>query len=55
MNIQEHVDFLIEAAAQFEQYYEDEEKLFEAINQLDKEAINTLLQHYDFSGPQRES
>ena len=55
MTIQEHVDFLIETAAQFEQFYKDEEKLFEAINQLDDKAINALLRYYDFISPQSAS
>ena len=44
--IQQKVEFLSETARAFEQYYQDEEALFEAINALDEGLVNTLLTHY---------
>ena len=47
MNLQDKVNYLISKATEFESYFRDESKLYDAVNNLDRNRVQGLLEGFD--------
>lgn len=47
MNLQDKVNYLISKAKDFESYFRDESELYEAVNNLDRNRVQDLLEGFD--------